>query len=291
VTAAAGSGRDRLAVCTIVRGRRANLRNLLVGLARQDHPPDVVAIAVMGGPDPRPAADGLHLPVRWADARSGATRLPLAAARNAARTAAGDVADLVFLDVDVIPSATLVADYRHRLRRRPAVWSGQVDYLPPGAAADGWAEADLTRAATPPPPPPPPPRDERLPRPELFWSLSFGLPAPLFDRLGGFDEAFVGYGAEDTDFGLRAAAAGFELWRTPAARGWHQHHDSATPPVQHLTDIVANSRTFRERWGRWPMQGWLADLADAGLVEWEPHGSRLEVTAAPARPAIPAGVG
>ena len=266
-----------LAVCTIVRGRQGHLRNLLVGLHRQTRPADRVVVAVMGGPDVRPAADGLELPLVWADAADPKVALPLAAARNAARRAAGAVDDLVFLDVDVIPSSTLVADYQDRLRGRSAVWSGQVDYLPPGPVVKGWQEDDLDAIARPHPARTPPPADKLLARPELFWSLSFGVPTALYDRLGGFDEGFVGYGGEDTDFGLRAAAAGVELWQTAAATRWHQHHPTEDPPVRHLADIATNSRTFRRRWGRWPMEGWLARFAADGLIQWTPDGEDLIV--------------
>ena len=49
----------------------------------------------------------------------------------------------------------------------------------------------------------PPPTDRALEKPELFWSLSFGLTASTFDDLGGFAEVFEGYGGEDTDFAFR----------------------------------------------------------------------------------------
>lgn len=287
-----------VAVCTIVRGRRRQLRNLLVGLSRQRTPPDIVAIAVMGGPDLTGVADGLDLPVAWTDARSPTADLPLAAARNAARDAAGDAADLIFLDVDVIPAGDLVADYRTCLHTRGGVWSGHVDYLPP-LSEDDLDDSRLSQIGRPHPTRPRPAHPGELSRPELFWSLSFALPAAAFDQLGGFDQAFVGYGGEDTDFALRADAAGIALLQTPDARGWHQHHASMSPPVNHLSDIVINARTFRRRWGHWPMEGWLTEFHEQGWVRWTPHDNLLVATAAGTRAqrdshtlgTTPAGVG
>ena len=54
---------------------------------------------------------------------------------------------------------------------------------------------------------------------ELFWSLNFACQRDRRgERLGGFDAGYVGYGAEDTDLGLRAAELGIPLlWVAGAA--------------------------------------------------------------------------
>ena len=56
------------------------------------------------------------------------------------------------------------------------------------------------------------------------------------------------------------------------ARTYHQHHPTQEPPVQHLDDILRNGAIFAERWGRWPMGGWLAEFETRGLVERTPDG-------------------
>lgn len=270
--------RPRVAVATIVRGRQDHLRNLLRGLAVQQRPADQVVVAVMGGPDPSAVVAEVGLPTTLVDASDERTPLPLARARNLARGAAMDADVLVLLDVDVIPHPRLVADYVALVTDQPGVWSGRVDYLP---AMDRLAEPDpdmLDALGTPHPARRPPPTDTRLPAPEMFWSLSFAADRGSWDRLGGFDERYVGYGAEDTDFGLRAHRAGVWLGWTRRARGWHQHHETQVPPRQHLGDIVANARTFRATWGRWPMEGWLRAFTEEGLVSWDPDGDLLELT-------------
>lgn len=102
--------------------------------------------------------------------------------------------------------------------------------------------------------------------PNLFWSLSFALHRDVWLRSGGFCEEYVGYGAEDTDFGSQAVAAGLDLAWTGSARAYHQHHPTKSPPVDHLDDILRNGRIFRRRWGRWPMTGWLEEFERLGLV-------------------------
>ena len=53
------------------------------------------------------------------------------------------------------------------------------------------------------------------------------------------------------------------------ARAYHQHHPVSSPPVEHLDDILRNGRLFHERWGEWPMAGWLEEFERRGLVRRE----------------------
>lgn len=58
---------------------------------------------------------------------------------------------------------------------------------------------------------------------------------------------------------------------------FHQWHPSQDPPINHLEAIVSNACRFHAKWDKWPMKGWLADFADAGLVSWTD--STLELAA------------
>jgi len=66
----------------------------------------------------------------------------------------------------------------------------------------------------------------------------------------GFDEAFAGYGAEDTDFGFRAREADLPLVYMGGPGASHQFHDTFDPPLHHFQDIIRNARMFREKWKR-----------------------------------------
>ncbi len=140
--------------------------------------------------------------------------------------------------------------------------------LPPPAPADGYRPADLHTLARPHPARPCPAEDELLPGgdPALFWTLSFAVTPATWRRIGGFCEAYVGYGGEDTDYGQLAARAGVDLVWAGGAWAYHQHHETQSPPVQHLADIVRNGAIFRDRWGWWPMGGWLEAFAQRGLA-------------------------
>ena len=195
-------------------GRDDHLRRLLGGLARQTHPPDDVVVADMG--DATAVLAASPLPVRRHPVPADGPALPLAAARNAA-AAATDAEVLVFLDVDSLPHCDLVADYAGALSRwGPVLACGQVRYL-----RQGWDDNISLQQQSDPHPARPtvvrPTIDGD--RPDLFWSLNFATQALTWRRLGGFDEDYIGYGAEDTDLGWRAQAAGVPLlWLPGAAR-------------------------------------------------------------------------
>ncbi|KAA9090044.1 glycosyltransferase [Microbacterium radiodurans] len=202
----------------------------------------------------------------------GAAGLRLAAARNAgAREAAGAGAELlIFLDADCVPGADLVRRYRSAHdEHRDAVLCGPVTYLPAGAGLG----ADELRAATAPHPARPVPAPGEVQRAgeeeyPLFWSLSFALGAETFAAVGGFDDAYEGYGGEDTDFAFALRSAGVPLLWVGGADAYHQHHPTTSPPWQHLDDILRNGEIFARRWGRWPMDGWIEAFAAAGAIAW-----------------------
>ena len=66
-----------------------------------------------------------------------------------------------------------------------------------------------------------------------------------------------------------------------SARAHHQHHEVEDPPLRHLDAILRNGALFAERWGRWPMAGWLDAFVDRGLVERTPGGGYRRADAPP----------
>jgi hypothetical protein len=86
--------------------------------------------------------------------------------------------------------------------------------------------------------------------------------------------AGTGYGAEDTDFGQLAQARAVELVWVGGAWAYHQHHATQRPPVQHLDDILRNAAIFHDRWGWWPMHGWLEQFEALGLARQDARTGR-----------------
>lgn len=267
-----------ISVLTLVKNREAHLRNLVEGLRRSTMAPHELVIVDMSDvPVAQPVAD---FPVRLL--RLATVGLPLAKARNLAAAHAGSPS-LLFLDVDCIPGSDLVSTMAGAMEQRDALICAEILYLRAADTAnEDWSDASLKTAAVPHPARLFPPSGLAAePNFGLFWSLAFGVSSKTFASIGGFDEAFTGYGAEDTDFAFRGRDAGYELCFLGGTYAYHQHHGVFDPPLQHFEDICRNARKFHEKWGEWPMTGWLDAFEHLGLLIREDD--RLSVIRSPTR--------
>lgn len=247
-------------ITTATSGRLAHLDRQVAGLRESSVEVRHLVVTMQAAFDPPPLAQ-----------RSWAVHCPgpmsPGAARNlGARTALEAGAELlIFLDADCIPEPSLATEYARAAEAYDGLLCGPVTYLPPPRAGEDCA--DLRR--DPHPARPNPGNAVCRARPEeydLFWSLSFAVTARTWERLGGFCERYQGYGAEDTDYGRTARRSGVPMWWVGGAHAFHQYHPVSSPPREHLGDIVANARIFKQRWGDWSMRGWLEAFAQEGLL-------------------------
>ncbi len=268
-----------LSALTLVRNRQAHLDRLVEGLMLSASPPDELIVVDMSDAPVTMPPLSFHVRIE----RLAGDALPLAAARNlAAALASGDI--LLFLDVDCIVSSSVCDRMEALLAGHDAVVCPEALYLPAGAVRPGpLSETDLKAAGRPHPVRPFPQERESLERnPGLFWSLAFALRRTTFHRIGGFDETYVGYGAEDTDLGFRIAREGLPLLFAGGAPVFHQHHEGYDPPLQHFRALIANAKRFHAAWSVWPMGGWLRAMADLGLVDWSSDGLTIRRDPTPA---------
>jgi GT2 family glycosyltransferase len=266
-----------VSVLTIVRDRHEHLLQLIEGLRRSSVLPDELVILDMNPQQQQlPEAE---FPIRSVHLPSARQKIPLAQARNrAAQTARSR--NLVFLDVDCIPMRGLLAALTAACQARDALICAEVHYLATDEARGTWDEAGLRLTAARHPVRQFPAEGLRFEvNRGLFWSLAFAIRRDRFLALGGFDERFAGYGGEDTDFSVRAGAAGIELAFLGGPGVFHQHHEIYDPPLQHFCDIVRNAQLFFDIHARWAMEGWLDAFVDMGLVAIE-HG-RLRILRLP----------
>jgi GT2 family glycosyltransferase len=105
-----------------------------------------------------------------------------------------------------------------------------------------------------------------------FWSLIFAIQKQTFKKIGGFDESFTGYGAEDTDFAMMFHQAGVEQI---FVRDYvlHQYHDKHDPPLNHFDSIIENATRYQQKWDVLPMQRWLKAFEEMGLIRIDQAGN------------------
>jgi glycosyltransferase involved in cell wall biosynthesis len=75
----------------------------------------------------------------------------------------------------------------------------------------------------------------------FFATNNVSVPKAFLVEVGGFDEAFVEYGWEDLELGLRLKAIGVDIVRSREAVGYHWH------PAFSLADIPGMKRQEEER--------------------------------------------
>ncbi len=273
----------RVVVITLVAGRHGHLRVQRCGLRTGSVRPDRHVVVAMADPQVHAGLDDDDPPVQVVQVGRDDGRPPLARARNAGAAAAiAAGADLlVFLDVDCVPGSRMLERYASRAADddEPRLLCGPVAYLPP-APPGGYDLGRLADAGVPHPARPVPSDGDtvRGGDPRLFWSLSFAVRPAAWRLIGGFCERYRGYGAEDTDLGQLAAAAGVRLDWIGGAWAYHQFHASQDPPVHHLRDVLRNAAIFHERWGWWPMSGWLAGFERLGLASFDSTTQRWQAT-------------
>lgn len=253
-----------LTVATLAGGRPGHLANLVRGLAQQERLPDELIVAVMQ--DDLYALPDAPFPVR--QIRMGGEGLPLAAARNfAAAAATGE--GIIFLDMDCVATPTLVSDYARWLSVFDGLLMGEVRYLPDGAvdARFDWARFETIGVLHADRRGPPAHGIETCEDYRCFWSLNFAIRRKTFLEAGGFDERYVGYGGEDTDFGKAITLAGVPIAWMRGGRAYHQYHPHHMPPVHHLDSVVRNAELFAEKWGYRTMGHWLHAFRLMGLID------------------------
>lgn len=289
-------------VITTCYGRNYHLYNLLASLANGSSKPDEVII-VNDDADPKRLADfdlniiqiatTAEVPADSNADISAKTAFDIGHNRNlGAARAIHDV--LIFLDVDCIVAPTFIEQLSAKLQKRPdALLMGQPRYLTRPLSEteseklqsgvlsashlnqlsvynpyrDNFDDAECNptsfgQTVI---------KQTAIKKTEdygAFWSLCFAITRQQFEKIGGFDTQYTGYGAEDTDFAFTARQLNIDFYLT-ADVVYHQQHSVYRPPLNHLDSIVINANRFYRKWQCWPMSGWLSPFVDMGLIDWQ----------------------
>jgi GT2 family glycosyltransferase len=244
-------------IVTIVKGRRKQLANLLDTIKASTILPYDIQVVCMDDLDGITIPDGLSVSIQLIN---DPHKLPLAAARNMGITAT-KTNNIVFIDVDCLVSPTLFANLLIALQVDNIIAAYPL-YLPIVPETGNYTE--LKHKAVPHP------SRELIPVGKQvehlqFWSLIFAIQKQTFEKIGGFDESFIGYGAEDTDFAMMFHKAGI---KQIFVRDYvlHQYHDKHDPPLNYFDSIIENATRYQQKWGVLPMMRWLKAFEKLGLI-------------------------
>lgn len=84
----------------------------------------------------------------------------------------------------------------------------------------------------------------------MFYSCNIVVPKQQFDKVGGFDENYKGWGMEDIDLGCSLTNEGFKIVISSKLEGLHQFHgqsDRGTIPIGKKEEYRKNIDYFLEK--------------------------------------------
>lgn len=232
-----------ISVLTIVRNRAGHLAQLVEGLRRSIEPPGELIVVDMGS---EPPIERLDTDFPCHVKRLAAEHLPLAEARNlAARHARFE--NLLFLDVDCIPTASLIGTMDEALKQADALICAEILYLGPEDARGSWDEKDLAARGKPHAVRNFPEKGLRAEEnPGLFWSLAFGIRRKRFDALGGLTKPIWAMAAKTPTsvFAPLQQGCRFCSWEAPAPS------TSTIPALIRRSSILVTSCATPNSFGR-----------------------------------------
>jgi GT2 family glycosyltransferase len=248
---------EQFSVVIIVKNRRKQLDNVLQSIQQSTIIPHDIQIVCMDDPSDIKTEGYGNVKLHTLESSEN---LPLAAARNRGVQAA-ETDRIICIDVDCIVSPTLFTGMLEALTPTTIIvaYPRYLSIVPRNGNY-----ADLYFQAVDHPARKHIVSGEPVPHLE-FWSLIFAIHKNSFQTIGGFDESFTGYGAEDTDFAMTFHKAGMQQIFVKDFV-LHQYHDKYDPPLNHFNDILQNAATYYKKWGSLPMGRWLRLFAEASLI-------------------------
>ncbi|MDR6302258.1 glycosyltransferase family 2 protein [Mesonia maritima] len=268
----------KFSLITITSGRKKHLFNMLRGIQKASIlPTEVIIVAINLTLDLK---EFTNLPIKIITIETSVEEnVPLASARNLGAKSAS-TNNLLFLDVDCIPSHTYFEEMLNALQDKKGLIMGTPRYLTQEIKKINNKELKEKSVLHP----------DRNFSPtlyseenySLFWSLCFAIEKNNFDKIGGFDESFKGYGAEDTDFAWTCNRRNIPFSISPAV-AFHQQHPVYKPPLQHFHSILQNAEVFFKKWGCWPMEEWLKEFENFGLIIWDIKFNKITLKKVPSQ--------
>ncbi len=256
---------NRISAIIIFSGRLGHLKNVLKGIEMGTTLPDELILVEMA--NSKSSLPEFDINIKHCVLSDfEADKLPLGRARNyGAQQATFEI--LAFLDVDCIPSEDYFCKIKNDSLSDKALYMARPLYLINMVNMKGF---DVLKDALEHPIRPIYTKTFQIDDYGQFWSLCFYMNANLFFEIGGFDEDYNGYGAEDTDFAFKCRDLKIPFFLTDT-NVYHQQHAFMRPPLNSMEAIVDNSNLFYSKWNVWPMSYHLQKFNDLGFIQWEPQ--------------------
>ena len=280
--------RSPISAVTIVKSRTEKLTNLITQLEQCSPTPDELVIVWMAPPSDLSLVRSDKFDIVHKFVTQDA--LPIAKARNKGMSAAKH-ANLVYLNVDAVIAPSLFRDGLLALRDNTVVITSVV-FLPNERCCKPYRqiskdEKEIGYLAS---------NDDTLPEDDnneipsrdqeinhgkfsddSICSTVFFIRKADFQKTGGFDEDYAGFGLNDEDFFTHCRSLGFSLEQLPT-RTFAPHRPNYQCPINHLLDFVHNAQRFHSKWGFYPCTDVLNAYADEGFInaDYEQNGIKVK---------------
>ena len=279
--------RSPISAVTIVKNRTEKLTNLITQLEQCSPTPDELVIVWMAPPSDLSLIQSDKLDIVHKFTTQG--ELPIAKARNKGMLAAKH-ANLAYLNVDAVVSPSLFKDGLLALKDNAVIFTSvvflpsercekphsdiaknerQIGYL--ASNDDTLPKEDNNEI---------PSRDQEINHGKFsddsICSTVFFIRKADFQKTGGFDEGYAGFGLNDEDFFTHCRALGFSLEQLPT-RTFAPQRPNYQCPVNHLLDFVHNAQRFHSKWGFYPCADVLTAYAEKGFIDsnYEENGLKV----------------
>ena len=268
--------RSPVSAVTIVKSRTEKLCNLISQLEQCSPTPDELVLVWMAPPSDLSLIKSDKFDIVHKFTTQG--ELPIAKARNKGMQAAKH-ANLAYLNVDAVISPSLFRDGLLALKDNSVVFTSVV-FLPSERCNKTYSdisknEQQIGYLAS---------NDETLPEDDnneipsrekenhhgkfsddSICSTVFFIRKADFQKTGGFDEGYAGFGLNDEDFFTNCRALGYSLEQLPT-RTFAPQRPNYQCPVNHLLDFVHNAQRFYSKWGFYPCENVLNAYAEEGYI-------------------------
>ena len=267
--------RNEFSVVTIVKNRTQQLSNLIANLEQSELAPSELIVVWMTSPSSNSLIQSEQFSIKHKFATS--EELPLAQARNKGFKACS-FERIVHLDVDCVCDPALFSTMMKNWKDNTIHTTNIIPLteMPDNAQFEQLMERSELHVLN---------GRRNASAMHNFQSAVFGVSRSDFDKVGGFDEQYHGFGIGDIDFATRCHAAGIGLEKL-SLTAFHQYRANYQFPINHLLDIVTNANLFKAKWGYYPATDWLSAFVSQGFVNQDFEHSGLTIARMPSEEEI-----